>query len=82
MLHTEYKLNQKPTHPNLKEKKFLDDLISYNIESLKALEVVANIDNNSPQDFLDEIKKILVGELNLTRQRDHPSEFDDNGKGK
>ena len=79
----EYKLHQKPAnHPNLNEKKFLDELIEYNIESLKALEAVPNIDNNLPQDFLEELKKMPVGDLNLTRSRDHPSEFDDNGNGK
>ena len=79
----EYKLHQKPAnHPNLNEKKFLDELIEYNIENLKSLEAVPNIDNNLPQDYLDELKSMPVGELNLTRQRDHPSEFDDNGKGK
>ena len=79
----EYKLHQKPAnHPNLNERKFLDELIAYNIESLKALEAVPNIDNNLPQDFIDELNKMPVGELNLTRSRDHPSEFDDNGNGK
>ena len=79
----EYKLHQKPAnHPNLNERKFLDELISYNIESLKALEPVPNIDNNLPKDFLEELERMPVGNLNLTRQRDHPSEFDDNGKGK
>ena len=35
----EYKLHQKPAnHPNLNEKKFLDELIAYNIESLKELD--------------------------------------------
>ena len=29
-----------------------------------------NIDNDLPQDFLDELKKMHVGELNLTSQRD------------
>ena len=66
----EYKLYQKPdNHPNLNEKKFLDKLISYKIESLKVLEAMPNIDNDFPQDFLDELKKMHVGELNLTRQR-------------
>ena len=80
---TEYKFHQKPAYrPNLKEKKYLNELISYNIESLKASEALPNIDNSSPQDFLDEIKKIPEGESNSIRQRDHQSEFDDNGKGK
>ena len=77
----EYKLHQKPAnHPNLNEKKFLDELISYNIESLKALVAVPNIDNNLPKDFLEELNSMPVGELNLARSRDHPSEFYDDGK--
>ena len=60
----------------------MDELIAYNIESLKALEAVPNIDNNLPKDFLEELESMPVGELNLTRQRDHQSEFDDNGRGK
>ena len=43
----------------------------YNIESLKALQAVPNIDNHSPQDFLDKLKKMPVRELNLTKQREH-----------
>ena len=45
--------------------------MSYNIESLKALDEVPNIDNNTPQHFLDKHKKMPVRELNLTRQREH-----------
>ena len=30
-----------------------------------------NFDNYSPQDFLDKLKKMPVGELNLTSQREH-----------
>ena len=45
--------------------------MSYNIESVKALDEVPNIDNYSPQDFFDKLKKISVRELNLTKQREH-----------
>ena len=79
----EYKLHNKPAnHPNMNEKKFLDELIEYNLESLKALEPVPIIDDNLPKDFLEDLEKLNKGNLQLTRVRDHPSEFDDEGRGK
>ena len=65
----------------IKTEKFLDELISYNIESLKALEAVQNIDNNLPRDLLDELKKMPEEELNLPNKGIIHSEFNDNGKG-
>ena len=41
-----------------------------------------NIDNNLPKDFLEQLEKVSKGELNLTKKKEHPSEFDDNGSGK
>ena len=32
------------------------------------------------KDFLEELNNMPVGNLNLTRSRDHPSEFYDDGK--
>jgi histone deacetylase 1/2 len=79
----EYKLHNKPAnHPNMNEKKFLDELIEYNLESLKALEPVPIIDDNLPKDFLEDLEKLNKGNLQLTRVRDHPNEFDDEGRGK
>ncbi len=79
----EYKLHNKPAnHPNMNERKFLDELIEYNLESLKALEPVPIIDDNLPQDFLEDLEKLNKGNLQLTRVKDHPNEFDDEGRGK
>ena len=64
------------------KKKFLDELIAYNIESLKELEPVPNGDNNLPKDYLEELEQLPIANLSKTRTRDHPSEFDDEGRDK
>lgn len=66
----------------MNEKKFLDELIEYNLESLKNLEPVPNIDNNLPEDYLQELEIVSKGKLELTRSKDYECEFDDGGRGK
>lgn len=79
----EYKLHNKPAnHPNMNEKKFLEELIAYNLENLKQLEAVPNIDNNLPQDYIEDLEKVNKGDLQLSRKRDRPDEFDDLGRDK
>ena len=66
----------------MNEKKFLDELVAYNLESLKHLEPVPNIDDNLPKDFLEDLEKINKGDLQLTKKSDYVSEFDDGDRGK
>lgn len=76
----DYVLHLKPaTHTNMNDKKFLNELIEYNLESLKALEPVPIIDMNLPKDYLEDLEKLNKGNLVLTKHRDHASEFDDDG---
>lgn len=79
----EYKLHLKPAnHPNCNDRKFLEELIGYNLESLKQLEPVPNIDNALPQDFIDDLNKVDKEPLVLSRKRDRLNEFDDDGRDK
>ena len=56
----EYKLHQKPSRrSNKKKKKFLDELISYNLESLKALEAFLILIIIIPKTFLMKLNKFL-----------------------
>ena len=79
----EYKLHlPKANHQNMNEKKFIEELISYNLESLNELEPVPIIDNKLPWDYVELLEKVNKGHLEMTKMRDHPSEFDDDGRGK
>jgi hypothetical protein len=49
---------------------------------LKELEPVPNGDNNLPKDYLEELEQLPIANLSKSRTRDHPSEFDDEGRDK
>ncbi|MCQ2818093.1 MAG: histone deacetylase [archaeon] len=80
----DYKLHiPKGNIPNLNEKKFLEECVAYNLESLKCLEAVPIIDDNLPKDYLSDLAEYEKGgEAVLTRKRDRPNEFDDSGSEK
>ncbi|MCQ2821640.1 MAG: histone deacetylase [archaeon] len=68
---------------NSNDRKFLDECISYNLESLKNLEPVPIIDNNLPSDYVSELEEMeKAGEATLSRKRDRANEFDDLGQDK
>lgn len=72
----DYKLNIKPAnHPNLNEKGFLDELVSYSLENLKNIEFAPNVENDMPIDLLSEEANEVRSKL--VRTKDNANEFDD-----
>lgn len=62
-------------HPNLNEKKYLEELTAYSLENLKNLEFAPNVDFNLPEELSSEENNEIRS--NLIRKRDDPREYDD-----